>query len=123
MGKRTSDTASSTGSTKLARLGKSSYVSQTGIEALVKDLKRHGVPESSSRRSQYRARKAVCGISNDYGPLIKELKADTLGGKTVDIAIQSPLAMIAYLAEHSLAFAATAHRVVPGRGQSIRWPQ
>ena len=75
---------------KLARLGKSSFVSQSGISHLINAIKEEGIPDASSRSTQYKARKAV-GNS----------QATMTNGEPMDLAVQHPLATLAYNALHS----------------------
>ena len=89
---------------ELMTLGKSSFVSQSGIAALLKQVSKKGkLPESFSRSSQYRARKAVCGTMTDYGPIVetKTLSVETkVNGEVrlreVKVGFQNPLAFFSY---------------------------
>ena len=86
---------------KLARLGKSSFVSQSGISHLIKAIKEEGIPDASSRITQYRARKAVCNSQTPYGTLVQRVQATMKNGEPMDLAVQHPLATLAYNALHS----------------------
>jgi len=86
----------------ILRLGKKSYVSMSGIAGLCNDIKREGMPEASSRSSQYRARKAICRQQTDYGRIV-----ETVDGFVPDVTlgVQNPAAML-FVASQSEGFAA-----------------
>ena len=86
----------------ILRLGKKSYVSMSGIAGLCNDIKREGMPEASSRSSQYRARKAMCRQQTDYGRIV-----ETVDGFVPDVTlgVQNPAAML-FVASQSEGFAA-----------------
>ena len=86
---------------KLARLGKSSFVSQSGMSHLIKAIKEEGIPDASSRITQYRARKVVCNSQTPYGTLVQRVQATMKTGEPMDLAVQHPLATLAYSALHS----------------------
>ena len=80
---------------QLTRLGQESYASKSAIESLRKSIKKDGVPEAFSRRTQYRARKAT--VSEDhggYGPLVEEVALETHDGETLKVGFQNPQAML-----------------------------
>ena len=75
---------------RLISLGKSSFVSKSGIEQLLSDVKKNDLPDAFSRRTQYRARKRVCQIQTPYGKLVESAEpADR-------IPFQNPLAFLYY---------------------------
>ena len=88
--------------TDLTSFGKSSMVSQRGMQGLLRELRESGMPEAFSRSTQYRARKAVCATDTPYGPLVTytdvvgTFKQDTGGAveKTFTIGFQNPLAFL-----------------------------
>ena len=59
----------------LARLGRKHYVSQSGLEAILKELQRNpdAVEASSSRRSIKRARDKDVGVDGPYGNLLTDI--------------------------------------------------
>jgi hypothetical protein len=81
---------------KLAALGKSSFVSKSGIETLLKTVSDEGLPDAFSRASQYRARKAVCNTMTPYGTLVKRVEVKLADGTLQTVGVQSPLAMLYY---------------------------
>lgn len=78
----------------LVSLGKSAFVSKSGIDKLLATVKDTGLPDAFSRSSQYRARKQVCNTETRFGKLVVQDPATGL-------AFQNPLAFLAYHAEHS----------------------
>jgi len=86
---------------ELASLGRASFVSKSGIENLLAEVKESGLPDAFSRRSQYRARKHVCYTQTDYGPLVVEKDVTTIKGHPMKMGFQNPLAFMAYQCEHS----------------------
>ena len=77
---------------RLAAFGKDSFVTKQGIEKLMASVRRDGIPEATSARTQYRARKSVCHTQTNYGPLVKEIVI-YVGDEAEElkVAIQSPL--------------------------------
>ena len=80
---------------RLCSLGKSSHVTQSGLDKLLADCKENGMPESFSRRTQYRAREDICTTDTMYGPLVTE-KTLNCKGERVKVGFQNPLAFIRY---------------------------
>ena len=56
---------------KLASMGKSSYVSQAGVETLCTPTDQEGMPTAFSRSTQHRTRKSVCDARTPYGLLVE----------------------------------------------------
>ena len=76
-------------------LGRSSYVTKSGIEGLLKSVGDEGIPDASSRRSQYRARKElVCERSTPYGPLVEEKMIHMIDGAEYTVGFQNPQAFL-----------------------------
>ena len=68
---------------RIERLGREgARVPQSGIAKLLSVVKEHGLPESFSRPTQYRARKRPCQEPTPFGPLVQDLD---VGGVTVTI--------------------------------------
>ena len=77
---------------QLSTLGKVSYVSQSGIDSLMESAKRDGIPETTSRGSNYRARNAVVHQRTPYGALVEPLSVQRKnGGDDIDIGVQNPI--------------------------------
>ena len=89
----------------LVALGRSSYVSKRGIAQLANTFRLDGVPETTSRTAQYRARKSVCKTQTPYGTLVQTIPLTCADGGTIDVAVQNPLAMLYHVASASQRFA------------------
>ena len=86
---------------KLTMLGKKSFVSRRGIDALLRTVKSEGLPTAFSRSTQYRARKSVCGTVTPYGKLVQEVDLDVKHGKETIVGFQHPWAMLYHAASTS----------------------
>ena len=64
--------SSSTGA-PLVRLGRKARVSQSGIEQLLLEVGKQGLPHDVSRRTQTRERKRLCSELTPFGALIQEV--------------------------------------------------
>ena len=91
---------------RIALLARSTYVSHSGIENILKQLAEEGSPPSSSRRQLFRARKLLMNRASPYGPLTKLVELSLQRGGTTTIACQNPFAMLHYAAHHSEQYAA-----------------
>lgn len=101
---------------ELKALGKESYASQSAIANLLTHIRTHGIPEASSRASQYRARKEICGIMTPYGRLVQNVTLKTAKGDDINVSMQAPLPFLHYNAEHSESYARMimdAHKATP----------
>ena len=90
---------------QLATMGRESYATHSAIEKLLKGIDRDGMPDEYTRRTQYRARKALCGTETRYGKLVEPLQLTLQNGKTMTCGIQNPLPMLVYHCEESDHFA------------------
>jgi hypothetical protein len=77
---------------RLANLGKTSFATQSAIAHILKECREDGVPDVSSRPSQYRARKGVINEHTPYGPLVSPLRLPL--DVPDDVAVQHPMAML-----------------------------
>ena len=69
---------------QLLSLGKNSYVTQSGIRHLLKQIEQDGLPEHYSRGSLYRARKAFCNEEQGrFGPVVESEMLPLIGGEDV----------------------------------------
>ena len=75
-------------------MGKEKFVSMSGIESLLNDVKKNGLPEHFSRKFQYNERKRFCHERTKYGPIVENLEVNLKGGKTTTIGVQNPMAML-----------------------------
>ncbi len=85
----------------LAHLGRRSYVSQSGISNLLKELHAIGsLPSQTSRSSVKRARdKNLHAMSTPYGPLVRRVKVH-IDGVDYEFDYIHPIAFLAYAAQH-----------------------
>ena len=118
--KRTASSSASGSSSKRSELtelrhGKS-YVSQRGLEEKMEHVRRHGVPDATSKRSQLRARQRDAGAMARHGPLTHELMLPLAPphGDTA-ITVCNPIAMLheACLCEGFAAVFLAAHSARP----------
>ena len=87
-------------------LGRTSFVTKRGIDALLRNVRDEGMPTAFSRRSQYRARKHVCNTNTLYGPLVESEKFNAGGKHEFDLGYQNPQAWLYYQCKRSQHFAA-----------------
>ena len=86
---------------QLVALGRSSYVSKSGIEKLLRAVNEAGLPDAFSRSTQYRGRKAICNTETRYGKLIQGQKMHLEDCTEVEIGVQNLLAFLHYNIENS----------------------
>ena len=79
------------GHNALVHLHRGPHISQRALEATLKTIREHGLPEYSSRRSQFRARAETVLRDTPYGPVMQVLH---LGAESPDIYISHPLALL-----------------------------
>ena len=79
------------GQNALVHLHRGPHISQRALEATLKTVREHGLPEHSSRRSQFRARAETVLRDTPYGPVMQALH---LGAESPDIYISHPLALL-----------------------------
>ena len=79
---------------KLNDLGRDSHVTQRGIAKLLTAVKRDGIPEAFSERTQYRDRKRFAMTNTPHGKLVERVVLCLTDGAQETIEIQNPLAFI-----------------------------
>jgi hypothetical protein len=80
---------------KLANLGRKSYVSQRGMQRLLQEVQKEGIPEAFSTRAQSRSRKALCSKMTPYGPIVDHIEVPkTKKTQPLVLTIQNPCAML-----------------------------
>ena len=95
-----------TPSLELISLCRDSYASHSASEKLLAHVRKHGLPESSSRTAQFKARKDVCrGQRTEYGCHIVDLPVPLTNGLTKTMPFQNPLAFFNYNCKHSADYA------------------
>ena len=106
----------------LSNLGRKVYVSQRGLEGVLKELREHGLLTEevpASRKSIKRAREDdLAARATRYGPLIQhmDIQHEDGLGRTVRLPYISPAALLSHLAEQPQfgSFLAAALRASPG---------
>jgi hypothetical protein len=83
---------------RVLSLSHGSYVSHRGLEYVIDQVRRHGVPEASSRTTQMRYRSAAARRGTSYGPLVRDftlpLVEDNGESSSEIVSIQDPFAMM-----------------------------
>ena len=96
------------GAMDLSKLGRKTYVSETGLASVLKEISDSGlpVPEHASRRTVKRARVlALTDLAGLYGPLIKSLSIPAIDkDEVIDFHYLDPVAVLARAAEHCQPF-------------------
>ena len=64
------------------------------MSQILTDIKKHGVPELTSRSSLRESRDAVMSTGTLYGPLLQQMDCVTCDGESVSIPITDPLASL-----------------------------
>ena len=77
-----------------------------GVESLLNQVKKDGLPEAFSKRTQYRARKDRCGTNNHYGALVSTIAVTSTKGEPLEVPFQNPFAMLYQACIESEAFSA-----------------
>ena len=93
-------------SMELISLCRGSFASHSASEKLLAHVRKHGLPESSSKTAQFKARKDVCrGQRTEYGCHIVDLPVPLTNGLTKTMPFQNPLAFFNYNCKHSADYA------------------
>ena len=81
----------------LLSLGRSSFVTKSGIASLLKSVQdARELPMSFDRSAQYRARKHMCNTDTPYGKLVEPVTVTRTDGTPEVIGCQNPLAFLYY---------------------------
>lgn len=98
MGKRASPEDVHAKRVRLNTLGKESFASKRAISKLCENLKDEGIPECTSRKALFNARKGLCATKTPYGLLVETVPAPTKRQPHLKIGLQNPLSMLFYAA-------------------------
>ena len=80
---------------RLVDLHHGSYVSQSALTCVLKDIREKGLPNAVSRRAQYRSYADLNDRrSTPYGPVVQDFVLDQKSGQPKTIAVQHPGAML-----------------------------
>ena len=90
----TSDARNEHARNELLSLGRSSYVSKSGMDKLLRAAERDGLPEHFSRATHYRARKDECTKQTPCGTLTEQKKFQLSNGEEITVGFANPLAML-----------------------------
>ena len=90
------------------------HVSLSAMEALFAHVREEGVPEAASRSTYARERAALAHGRTDFGPLLQRIKIDLPRGKSFDLWVQHPLAMLQITCEQNPAFRETVVKAIDG---------
>ena len=77
---------------RLASMALDANVSHSGLSKLCEQIREQGLPEHTSRASQYRGRKAICQQMTPFRKLVTEVDGDGLAGKILKVPVQNPMA-------------------------------
>ena len=91
---------------QLVSLHHGAFVTQSGMVDVLKHVRDFGMPTAFSRASQYRARASACSELTPYGAPVMDLTMQMANGEAVQIAVQSPFAMLWKCANASEQYAA-----------------
>jgi len=78
----------------LVALHRYSYVSSRALTSVLKHIRDHGLPEAVSVRSQRRAHDDIVNEKTPVGPVLRNLASPLNDGSTLQVGVQSPMAML-----------------------------
>ena len=91
---------------RLNKFGKESFATQRAISNLCETVRNEGLPEATSRKTLYRARKGLTQTKTPFGLIVETVDAPTKKQPMLKIGIQNPLAMLFYAALMSPTYSA-----------------
>ena len=74
-------------------LGGEAHVTQSGLEAVLNEVRDSGLPSAFSRRTQGRERAATATVTTPYGPVVQQVPL-RLRTRELALAVQAPLPML-----------------------------
>lgn len=89
----------------LNSINKKSYASASAIANMVEYIRRHGMPQASSRPTQYRARKEICNKMTPYGTIVQKVSVPLAKGGDAMVSMQAPLPYFYHNCEQSITYA------------------
>ena len=102
-------------------LGRDSHVTQRGIAKLLTAVKRDGIPEAFSERTQYRDRKRFANIKTPHGKLVEREVLHLADGTQETIGIQNPIAFFYQSLVDCDGFRAMVQRSIANHGLEAPW--
>ena len=70
------------------------HVSQRGLSATLKDIRKHGLPDLDGTKDLREARELTVNEKTPYGPIGVDKDIPTTGGGSVKVRMASPLALL-----------------------------
>ena len=100
--------SSSSSGTRLADLGLRSFVSQSGLANILKDLKETGLPDAVSRRSIKRARASAVRLTTANGPIFRKWIIPRVDADQQPLVLEfiDPLSWLTYISDNCAGFSA-----------------
>jgi hypothetical protein len=104
--KKQKTTASDSSRLATSDLSRKSFVSQSALSNILRDIDKNGLPSTYSRSSIQRARADLVHHQTDYGPLVTRLEFELAGtnkkvGSVLQVDMLNPFAFLQYVCEHS----------------------
>ena len=81
------------------------HVSQRGLSATLKDIRKHGLPDLDGTKDLREARELMVNEKTPYGPIGVDKDIPTTGGGSVKVRMASPLALLFFAFLHCAPFA------------------
>lgn len=81
-----------------------SYVTQSGLISILKQVKEHGLPQYVNRRTLKRTRDAALPKNTALGPFWTEVEIELLNGRTKKYPMISPMGFLSHLSTESPGF-------------------
>ena len=69
-------------------------VTATALEAVLKNIQQHGLPEMMSRQQMSEARGMLASAWTPHGQLIQDMEVELIGGGAKQILVADPIAML-----------------------------
>ena len=79
---------------RLSSFGRDSYLSDSALSKIIKEIKEKGLPDADSRNSILRDRKEYIDEHTKFGPMTKIVKGVGKAGGDIDIPVANPFAFL-----------------------------
>ena len=106
---------------ELNSLGRDSHCSQRGIAKVLAAVKRDGIPEAFSERTQYRDRKRFARLQTPCGTLVERKTLCLSDGTEEVVGIQNPLAFFYQSVLDCKGFGTMVERAIARSGVDVPW--
>ena len=115
--------SSSSRSPALSTFGLHSFVSQSGLAAVLKQVKENGIPDAVSRASVKRARTQSVRLTTTAGPIFKSWSIPKVGtDKMLVLEYIDPISWLTHIAEHCAGFASFMERCLAQKPSTLEAP-